>query len=83
MTAKAKTTAENLEARFDAGEDVLDYFDLTRARRPGQEKVRVNLDLAKHMVEDLERVAGQRGVSRQTLMKKWLAERLAREKATA
>jgi hypothetical protein len=26
-----KTTAENLEARFDAGEDVSDYFDDTKA----------------------------------------------------
>jgi hypothetical protein len=30
-SAKANTTAANLEARFDAGRDVLDYFDLSRA----------------------------------------------------
>jgi hypothetical protein len=27
-----KTTAENLEAKFDRGEDVLDYFDVRRAQ---------------------------------------------------
>jgi hypothetical protein len=27
-----KTTAENLEEKFDRGEDVLDYFDLAKAR---------------------------------------------------
>lgn len=38
---KNKTDAANLEARFDAGEDVSDYFDLSRAKlshggvRPG------------------------------------------------
>ena len=26
------TNAENLEARFDAGEEVLDFFDVTTAR---------------------------------------------------
>lgn len=38
-----KTNAGNLEARFDAGEDVLDYFDLTKASRPLLKKERVNL----------------------------------------
>lgn len=32
---KKNTTAENLETRFDAGEDVLDYFDLKNARWGG------------------------------------------------
>lgn len=27
-----KTTADNLEEKFDRGEDVLDYFDLRKAR---------------------------------------------------
>ena len=27
-----KTTAENLEEKFDRGEDVLDYFDVSKAR---------------------------------------------------
>jgi len=27
-----KTTAQNLEEKFDRGEDVLDYFDLSKAR---------------------------------------------------
>ncbi len=33
-----KTTAENLESKFDQGEDVMDYFDLAKARRPLLEK---------------------------------------------
>lgn len=33
-----KTTAKNLEAKFDAGEDVLDYFDLSAAKRIGRTK---------------------------------------------
>jgi hypothetical protein len=30
-SAKSSTTAANLETRFDAGKDVLDYFDASRA----------------------------------------------------
>jgi hypothetical protein len=30
-SAKTQTTAANLLARFDAGKDVLDYFDVSRA----------------------------------------------------
>jgi hypothetical protein len=35
MSKRSKTTARNLESRFDAGEDVSDYFDFSRATRPG------------------------------------------------
>ena len=35
---KPKTTAKNLEERFDAGENVLDYFDASRMTRPGHKK---------------------------------------------
>ena len=38
-----KTTAENLERKFDQGEDVLDSFDLTKASRPLLQKERINL----------------------------------------
>jgi len=31
QSADSTTTASNLEARFEAGEDVLDYFDASRA----------------------------------------------------
>jgi hypothetical protein len=42
---KQKTTAQNLETRFDAGQDVLDYFDTAKAVRRNHAKARVNVDL--------------------------------------
>ncbi len=42
MKQRRKTTARNLEARFDAGEDVSDYFDFSKARRPAHGENRVN-----------------------------------------
>ncbi len=70
------TTKENLEQRFDAGEDVLDYFDLPKARRPNLEAKRVNVDFPTWVVDGLDREAARLGVTRQSLIKMWIAERL-------
>jgi hypothetical protein len=74
-----KTTAINLEARFDAGEDVLDYFDLRKATRPLLQKERVNLDIPHWMVLRIERIAKRKGIPRQAQIKQWLAEKLKEE----
>ncbi len=76
---KTKTTAANLEARFAAGEDVLDYFDAGRITRPGHKKNRVNVDMPVWMIGQLDRVAGRHGIARQALIKTWLAEKLKTE----
>jgi hypothetical protein len=81
--AQSKTTAENLIERFDAGEDVSDYFDMTKATRPNREKERVNVDLPKWMIRSLDRQAGINGVTRQAIIKLWLSERLKDESKAA
>ena len=78
---KTKTTAKNLEAKFDAGEDVSDYFDPARATRPGHKKSRVNVDIPDWMIRRLDLVAGRNGIARQSLIKHWLADRLKAEAA--
>lgn len=74
--APPRISAEELDRRFDDGEDVLDYFDLSRMRVVGGEKRRVNLDLPEAMVRKLDAQAQNRGVTRQALIKMWLADRL-------
>lgn len=71
-----KITTEELDRRFDEGEDVLQYFDLSSAHRPGLEARRVNVDFPDWMVRSLDRQAQKRGVTRQALIKMWLADRL-------
>jgi hypothetical protein len=78
---KTKTTITNLEARFDGGDDVLDYFDVSRMARPGHKKSRVNVDIPIWMIRKLDRVAGRHGLARQALIKAWLADRLKLEAA--
>jgi predicted DNA binding CopG/RHH family protein len=75
MAAKSISAAE-FDAKFDAGEDIEEYLDLSTLRRPGLEKKRVNVDFTDHMVRRLDREAQARGVTRQALIKMWIADRL-------
>jgi hypothetical protein len=74
--APERITAEELDRRFDEGEDVSAYFDWSGATRPGLEKRRVNIDFPDWMVRRLDAQAKKRGVPRQALIKMWLADRL-------
>ena len=69
-------TAEELDRRFDDGEDVREHFDWENPRRPGLETKRVNVDFPQWMVTRLDQQARRRGVTRQALIKLWLADRL-------
>ena len=51
-------------------------MDLSKARRPRQEQNRVDVDFPTWMIESLDREAGRLGVTRQSIIKVWLAERL-------
>ena len=68
--------ARKFDADFDAGKGVTAALDLSRARRPLQEQKRVNVDFPAWMIESLDREAGRLGVTRQSIIKVWLAERL-------
>ena len=70
--------ADEFDERFDRGEDVTAALDLAAARRPGYEQRRVNVDFPAWMVESLDREAKRLGVTRQSIIKVWIAERLER-----
>jgi hypothetical protein len=68
------TTSRNLEARFDAGEDVIDYFDTRRAvathggarigsGRPALGKRRKTVKLSPQAIRRLEAYARRKGLS--------------------
>ena len=76
MAAVKTISAEEFDRRFDDGEDMTDYLDWSTFRRPGLESKRVNLDMPQHMVAKLDNHARKRGVTRQALIKMWLADRL-------
>jgi hypothetical protein len=68
--------AKQFDTKFDQGDDLSEALDLSRVRRPNQEQRRVNVDFPAWMVESLDREAGRLGVTRQSIIKVWLAERL-------
>ena len=71
--------AKSLDRRFDQGKDVKQYLDLSRARRPGHEQRRVNVDFPNWMINSLDRQAKRLGVTRQSIIKMWIGERLKEE----
>lgn len=71
-----KMRAEEFDERFDAGEDVTSFLDLQAARRPGLEQRRVNVDFPSWMIAALDREAKRLGVTRQSIIKVWIADRL-------
>ncbi|MFW6011067.1 MAG: type II toxin-antitoxin system BrnA family antitoxin [Desulfosalsimonas sp.] len=68
--------AEDLDKKFDNGEDITESLDLKKARRPGQEQKRVNVDFPEWMIHNLDKEAKRLGVPRQSIIKIWIAERL-------
>lgn len=68
--------AKKFDRAFDQGKDVTGALDLSRARRPKQIQKRVNVDFPTWMIEMLDKEARRLGVTRQSIIKVWLAERL-------
>ena len=71
--------AKEFDKRFDEGEDIVKYLDLSKAKRPGLDQKRVNVDIPVWMIESLDKEARRLGVTRQSIIKIWLAERLEKQ----
>lgn len=68
--------AKDLDKKFDSGANIIEFLDISKARRPGYEQKRVNVDFPNWMIHDLDKEARRLGVPRQSLIKVWIAERL-------
>lgn len=68
--------AREFDKRFDDGEDVSVHLDLRRASRRNQEARRVNVDFPSWMIHCLDKEASRLGVTRQSIIKVWISERL-------
>jgi hypothetical protein len=68
--------AKTFDSKFDSGEKIVTQLDLRKARRIGTDAKRVNVDFPAWMVNSLDREARRLGVTRQSLIKLWLADKL-------
>ena len=74
--------AKDFDKKFEEGqEDIVDDLDLSTVRRVNQEQKRINVDFPAWVVESLDREAARIGVTRQSIIKVWLVERLQAESA--
>ncbi len=75
-------TAKEFDAKFDNGEDISEYLDFSKATRPqilNTNIKKVNVDFPEWIIESLDKEAKRIGVTRQSIIKVWIAERLKEE----
>jgi hypothetical protein len=68
--------AKTFDEKFDKGGSVLRHLDMSKAIRPGSQQRRVNVDFPVWMIESLDKEANRLGVTRQSIIKVWISERL-------
>lgn len=81
MAKKIKT--EEFDKVFDENtEDIVDYLDMTTAKRSNRKTRKVNVDLPEWMIVSLDAEADRLAINRQAVIKTWLAERIDENKYT-
>jgi hypothetical protein len=70
-----KVKEKNFDDAFDRGEDVTKYLDRSKSRRVNAELKRVNIDFPIWVVDSLDKEARRLGITRQSLVKMWIAEK--------
>ena len=68
--------ASDFDTQFDNGENIINDLDLKKGKRVLHEQRRVNVDIPVWMIRSLDKEAGRLGVTRQSIIKVWLAEKL-------
>lgn len=73
--------AKDLDKLFDSGEDIAEHLDLSTKNRPGRKQRRVNVDFPDWMIQTVDKEANRICVTRQSIIKVWIAERIKDEAA--
>ena len=70
-----KVKAKDFDEAFDRGENVTTYLDKSKTRRVNAELRRVNIDFPTWVIASLDKEARRLGITRQSLVKMWIAEK--------
>ena len=68
--------AEELDKKFDEGEDIIEYLDLSTLKKPGLEQKEIKISFPSWMIKELDKEANRLGVESQSLIKFWISEKL-------
>ncbi len=71
--------AEELDKLFDSGADITEYLDMSTLTKNGTKTKKVNVDFPEWIINSLDQEAKKIGVTRQSIIKVWIAERLKEE----
>lgn len=75
--------AKNFDKKFDDNKsDIIDNLDLSAVKRPNHDQKRINVDFPVWVIDSLDREANRIGVTRQSIIKLWLVERLEKKYAS-
>ena len=72
-----KISSKEFDRKFDKGKDVASFLDMKKAKVNKKIK-RVNIDFPIFLLVEIDKEANKIGVTRSSLIKLWLAERLKR-----
>jgi hypothetical protein len=72
-------TSSEFEEKFEAEEDITTFLDIEKASRPGLKQRRVSVDFPVWMVAELDRVSKKLGVTRQSVIKVFISDKLKEE----
>jgi hypothetical protein len=77
---KKSITSSEFDQKFEANEELSQYLDLSKAIRPGNETRRVSVDFPSWMVDELDRVSKRLGITRQSVIKVFISDKLKEER---
>jgi hypothetical protein len=69
--------ASEFDRLFEAGESTVEYLDKTQIKRPGLEQRRITVDFPAWMVHQLDKEATRLGITRQSIIKMWISEKIS------
>jgi hypothetical protein len=75
MKRKSITTQE-FDQLFEEEKDITGFLDMQTAKRSGLETRRVSVDFPEWMIKMLDQQAMKLGVTRQSIIKFWISEKL-------
>ncbi len=80
MKKNSTMKAAEFDRKFDEGADISAWIDPKSIERPGLTPRRVNVDFPEWIIKSLDAQSRVIGVSRQSLIKLWISERLQQER---
>ena len=75
--------AEEFDRKFDDGESIIEYLDLTKVKRSNAEEQTIVIECPSWMIEALNQESQRLNLPSQVIIKGWIEEKLANFQTTS